>query len=149
MRFDTDYVETRRVHNIVPFISVDGGRYGVPPEVLGQLVEIRRPVDGREFTVRHGGGSWSPTLDPDPSPTKDIIWRPEHRARVEAIAMAGRSKSSDGRHLHLVTPRPPTPGSSWSSATATSTSTPRPRPALQHRRRGPRMSTGFYEQIKA
>jgi hypothetical protein len=26
VRFDTDYVETRRAHNIVPFISVDGGR---------------------------------------------------------------------------------------------------------------------------
>lgn len=58
VRFDTDYVETRRVHNIIPFISVDGGRYGVPPNVLGQLVEIRRPVDSLEFTP---DGSWSPT----------------------------------------------------------------------------------------
>lgn len=104
VRFDTDYVETRRVHNIVPFISVDGGRYGVPPEVLGQLVEIRRPVDSPEFTVRHGGRLVvAHTLDPSPGP--DIIWLPEHRARVEAIAVAGRAKH-DGRHLHLVTPSP-------------------------------------------
>ena len=41
-RFDTDYVESRRVHNIVPFISIDGARYSVPPETLGQRVEIRR-----------------------------------------------------------------------------------------------------------
>lgn len=105
VRFDTDYVETRRVHNIVPFISVDGGRYGVPHEVLGQLVEIRRPVDGREFTVRHAGRIVvTHALDPNPSPTKDIIWLPEHRARVEAIALAGRPKNHDGRHLHLVDP---------------------------------------------
>jgi transposase len=52
VRFDTDYVETRRVHNIVPFVSVDGVRYSVPPEVLGQLVEVRRGVDATEFTIR-------------------------------------------------------------------------------------------------
>jgi hypothetical protein len=42
------------------------------------------------------------------NPGPDIIWLPEHRAQVEAIALAGRSKTSDARHLHLVTP--PTPG---------------------------------------
>ena len=55
VRFDTDYVETRRVHNIVPFIAIDGVRYSVPPNVLGQLVEIRRPVDGNTFEVRWAG----------------------------------------------------------------------------------------------
>lgn len=109
VRFDTDYVETRRVHNIVPFISVAGGRYGVPPEVLGQLVEIRRPVDANEISVRHAGRHVvTHTLVSNPGP--DIIWRPEHRARVEAIALAGRA-SHDGRHLHLVTP--PALEASW------------------------------------
>lgn len=103
VRFDTDYVETRRVHNIVPFISVDGGRYGVPPEVLGQLVEVRRPVDSCEFTVRHAGRIVvTHTLDPELSPASDIIWQPEHRSQVEAIALAGRAKINDGRHLRLV-----------------------------------------------
>jgi transposase len=102
VRFDTDYVDTRRVHNIVPFISVDGGRYGVPANVLGQLVEIRRGVDSVEFTVRHAGRVVvTHVLDPDPGP--DIIWLPEHRAAVEAIALAGRP-THDGRHLHLVAP---------------------------------------------
>jgi transposase len=102
VRFDTDYVECRRVHNIVPFISIDGGRYGVPPEVLGQLVEIRRPVDSREVTVRHAGRIVvTHTLAEHPGP--DIVWQPEHRAAVEAIAMAGRPRH-DGRHLHLVDP---------------------------------------------
>lgn len=102
VRFDTDYVETRRVHNIVPFISVDGGRYGLPANVLGQLVEIRRPVDSREFTVRHAGRVVvTHTLDLDPGP--EIIWLPEHRAQIETIAKAGRPRH-DGRHLHLVAP---------------------------------------------
>ena len=102
VRFDTDYVETRRVHNIVPFISVDGDRYGLPPGVLGQLVEIRRPVDSNEFTVRHAGRCIvTHTLNQVPGP--DIIWQPEHRAQVEAIALAGRTKT-DNRHLRLVTP---------------------------------------------
>jgi transposase len=104
VRFDTDYVETRRVHNIIPFISVEGGRYGVPPNVLGQLVEIRRPVDSVEFTVRHAGRVVvTHTLSKNPGP--DIIWLPEHRAATEAIALAGRP-TTDGRHLRLVEPAP-------------------------------------------
>jgi transposase len=103
-RFDTDYVESRRVHNIVPFISVDGGRYGVPPEVLGQLVEIRRPVDSSEFSVRHAGRIVvTHALQADPGP--DIIWQPEHRSAVEAIAMGVRW-SHDSRRLRLLTPPP-------------------------------------------
>ena len=102
VRFDTDYVETRRVHNIVPFISVDGGRYGLPANVLGQLVEIRRPVDSNEFTVRHAGRPVvTHVLRENPGP--EIIWLPEHRAQNETAAMAGRPKH-DGRHLHLVAP---------------------------------------------
>ena len=86
----------------MPFISVDGGRYGLPPGVLGQLVEIRRPVDSNEFTVGHAGRVIvTHTLNQVPGP--DIIWRSEHRAQVEAIALAGRTKT-DNRHLHLVTP---------------------------------------------
>ena len=32
VRFDTDYVEVRRVHNVLPFVSIDANRYSVPPE---------------------------------------------------------------------------------------------------------------------
>ena len=102
VRFDTDYVETRRVHNIVPFVSVDGGRYGVPPDVLGQLVEIRRPVDSREFTVRCAG-KLIVTHHLAENPGSDIVWQPEHRAATEAIALASRPTTA-GRHLHLVAP---------------------------------------------
>ena len=54
-RFDTDYVQTRRVHNVLPFVAVDGVRYSVPPETLGQLVEVRRPVGSERFEVRWAG----------------------------------------------------------------------------------------------
>lgn len=100
VRFDTDYVDTRRVHNIVPFISVDGGRYSVPPEVLGQLVEVRRAVDAREFTVRWAGRTMiTHELSDDPSP--EIVWDPAHRAATEAIALAGRPAQGD-RHLRVL-----------------------------------------------
>ena len=41
-RFDTDYVETRRVHRALPFITWAGVRNSVPPGCLGQTVEVRR-----------------------------------------------------------------------------------------------------------
>lgn len=104
VRFDTDYVETRRVHNIVPFISVDGGRYSVPPEVLGQLVEVRRPVDATEFTVRWAG-KVVVTHQLSDNPGHGIVWDPAHRAATERIALNGRPRT-DGRHLHLVAPTP-------------------------------------------
>ena len=55
VRFDTNYVETRRVHNIVPLVAVAGVRYSVPPNMLGQLVEIRRGVDSSSFEDRWAG----------------------------------------------------------------------------------------------
>lgn len=103
VRFDSDYVETRRVHNIVPFISVDAGRYSVPPEVLGQLVEIRRRVDSTEFTVRWAG-KIVVTHQLSDQPGNEIVWDPAHRAATERIALAGRPSKHDVRHLHLVTP---------------------------------------------
>ncbi len=54
-RFDTDYVECRRVHNILPFVTLEGARYSVPAETLGQLVEVRRPVGSQRFEVRWAG----------------------------------------------------------------------------------------------
>ena len=60
-RFDTDYVQARRVHNILPFVAIDGVRYSVPPQTLGQLVEVRRPVGAQRFEVVGPGGSSRPT----------------------------------------------------------------------------------------
>lgn len=107
VRFDTDYVETRRVHSIVPHISVDGGLYGVPAEVSGQLVEIRRPVDATTFTVRWAGREIV-RHDLRDDARHEIVWLPEHRAELEAQALAGRP-AHDGRHLHIV----PAPAEPW------------------------------------
>jgi transposase len=100
VRFDTDYVETRRVHSIVPHICVDGGLYGLPAEVRGQLVEIRRPVDSNTFTVRWAGREIV-RHDLRSDTRHEIVWLPEHRAELEALALAGRP-IVDGRHLHIV-----------------------------------------------
>jgi transposase len=97
-RFDTDYVERRRVHNIVPFIAVDGVRYSMPAETLGQLVEIRRRVDTNEFTV-----TWAarPVVTHQLGTRGDTVWHPAHHAAAQAIAL-GRRRDRDDRRLRLV-----------------------------------------------
>jgi hypothetical protein len=100
MRFDTDYVETRRVHNIVPFIALDGVRYSVPPNVLGQLVEIRRPVDANTFEVRWAGTVVARHTISTGAATE--VWADEHRRASVAEAL-GRHERRRQRHLHAVT----------------------------------------------
>jgi transposase len=104
VRFDTDYVETRRVHNIVPFIALDGVRYSVPPEIVGQLVEVRRPVDADTFTIRCGGRTVATHHISTVTSPADIVWDPTHRAATEQAAM--RDRTDPGRHLRLAPPPP-------------------------------------------
>lgn len=109
VRFDTDYVDTRRVHNIVPFVSVDGVRYSVPPKVLGQLVEIRRPVDSNRFEIRWAGQ----TVASHEITTGDTVevWADEHRRASIAEAL-GRHDRRRQRHLRAVrNPEPASPPS--------------------------------------
>ncbi|MGE0000432.1 MAG: IS21 family transposase [Ilumatobacteraceae bacterium] len=97
-RFDSDYVESRRVHNIVPFITVDGVRYSMPADTLGQLVEIRRQVDAGEFSVAWAGRTVAThTL----GSRGDTVWDPEHHAAAQAIAL-GHHRDREERHLTLV-----------------------------------------------
>jgi transposase len=100
VRFDTDYVETRRVHNIVPFIALDGVRYSVPPNVLGQLVEIRRPVDHATFEVRWAGTVVARHTISTGDATE--VWADEHR-RASVTEALGRHDRRRQRHLHAVT----------------------------------------------
>lgn len=100
-RFDTDYVETRRVHNIVPFISIDGARYSMPAETLGQRVEIRRGVDCDVVEVRWAGRLVA---------THRLVagrhvevWDPAHRHAAETAAMTDRPQRPV---LRLVTSSP-------------------------------------------
>jgi transposase len=95
-RFDSDYVETRRVHRVLPFITWDGVRYSVPPDCLGQLVEARVPVDSNELTV-----SWAGTVVARHrlSSSGADVWDPTHRSAAETAALA----SNRSRHLRVVT----------------------------------------------
>ena len=106
VRFDTDYVETRRVHNIVPFVSVDGARYSVPPEVSGPA--RRGPPQGRRRPSSRSVGPASMSPRTELGAAGDVVWDPTHHAATEAIARSGGRVGRDGRHLRLVadTPRP-------------------------------------------
>ena len=96
-RFDTDYVESRRVHRVLPFITWNSVRYSVPADCLGQLVEVRVPVDSTELTVRWAGVE---VARHRLSATDADVWDPAHRAAAEASALASNQK----RHLRVVEP---------------------------------------------
>lgn len=101
-RFDTDYVEARRVHNILPFVAVGAARYSVPPETLGQLVEVRRPVGSQRFEVRWAGQVVAAhTL----AAGRVDVWDPAHRLAAETAAMARRPQQPVLR-LVASTPEP-------------------------------------------
>jgi hypothetical protein len=95
-RFDTDYVETRRVHRALPFITWDGVRYSVPPACLGQAVEVRLAVDGAELTVSWAGRLVARHRLAAAGATE--VWDPVHRVAAETAALA----SNQRRHLHVV-----------------------------------------------
>ena len=54
-RFDTAYVEARRVHVAIPQIEWRGVRYSVPPRCLGQRVEVRQEVESDSIEIRWAG----------------------------------------------------------------------------------------------
>ena len=54
-RFDTAYVEARRVHVAIPQIEWRGVHYSVPPRCLGQKVEVRDEVDSSTIEIRWAG----------------------------------------------------------------------------------------------
>ena len=101
-RFDTDYVETRRVHRVLPFITWDSARYSVPPACLGQTVEARVRVDANELVI-----SWAGQVVARHrlAPGGGDVWDPGHRAAAETAALA----STRPRHLHVVEPAPAAP----------------------------------------
>ena len=101
-RFDTDYVETRRVHRALPFITWAGVRYSVPPACLGQTVEVRQAVDATELSVSWAGRLVARHHLADNGVSE--VWDPGHRAAAETAALA----SNRSRHLHVIT-TPPEP----------------------------------------
>jgi transposase len=95
-RFDTDYVETRRVHRALPLVSWNGVRYSVPPACLGQTVEVRQAVDASELRV-----SWAGSVVARhqlAKPGVGEVWDPGHRATAESAALG----SNRSRHLQVI-----------------------------------------------
>ncbi len=101
VRFDTDYVQTRRVHNAWPFVAIDANRYSVPPEALGHEVEIRRPVNGDTVEVRLAGRLIA-THRLVPGRRVDV-WDPAHKQAAEALALGW---DPNGPDLRVVADRP-------------------------------------------
>ncbi len=90
-RFDSDYVETRRVHNVLPFVSIDANRYSVPARALGHIVEIRRRVDGDTVEIRLGGRLIA--THRLVGGRRVDVWNPSHKLAAEAAALGwGRDR---------------------------------------------------------
>lgn len=98
-RFDTDYVETRRVHQVLPFIEWDTVRYSVPADCLGQLVEVRRRVDADQLTIAWAGRTVATHRIADAGTAE--VWDPTHRAQAETAAL----NSTRPRRIQPVTSR--------------------------------------------
>jgi transposase len=94
-RFDTAYVAVRRVGAAVPLVEWDGARYSVPPNCLGQTVEVRREVDAERLAVRWAGVV---VASHRVAPAGSEVWDPTHRQQAEAAALGRHG----GRRLHAV-----------------------------------------------
>ncbi len=95
VRFDSDYVEVRRVHNVLPFVSIDANRYSVPPSALGHKVEIRRKVNGVNVEIRLAGRLIA--THRLVAGRRIDVWNPEHRAAAQALALGWNSDRPDLR----------------------------------------------------
>jgi transposase len=97
-RFDTAYVEARRVHVAIPQIEWRGVRYSVPPRCLGQRVEVRQEVESNTIEIR-----WAAELvgrhQVASSGTLEV-WDAEHFSASETAALSAHR----GNHLALVLP---------------------------------------------
>jgi transposase len=96
-RFDTAYVETRRVHPRLPLVEWGTVPYSVPPGWVGHSVRCRVEVDSDVLEITAGATLLCRhRLRPGAA---EAVWDPAHRAAAEAIAL-GRSRPA----LHVVPP---------------------------------------------
>jgi transposase len=105
-RFDTAYVEARRVHVAIPQIEWRGVRYSVPPRCLGQRVEVRQEVGGSSIEIRWAGEVVATHAISDTEGME--VWDALHFQEAQTAALS----RSRGRHLSVVLPeeaRPPVP----------------------------------------
>ena len=95
VRFDSDYVEVRRVHNVLPFVAIDANRYSVPPEALGHKVEIRRKVNGATVEIRLAGRLIA--THRLVAGRRADVWDPVHKQAAEALALGWDPSGPDLR----------------------------------------------------
>jgi hypothetical protein len=96
-RFDTAYIEDRRVHRRLPFVEWDGVRYSVRPEVLGAKLTCRVEIGSDLLEI-----SWGSTIVARHRfqvEATEPVWDPAHRQAAEAIAL--RRCRPMLRHLEL------------------------------------------------
>ncbi len=102
-RYDTAYVEPRRVHPRLPLVEWDGVPYSVPPECAGAKVTCRVEIDSSVLEISFGTSVVARhELAPGSS---EPVWDPAHRQSAEVIAL-GRGRPA----MHLVIPAAPSPG---------------------------------------
>jgi transposase len=100
-RFDTAYVEARRVHVAIPQIEWRGVRYSVPPRCLGQRVEVRQEVEGSSIEIRWAGEHVATHAISDIEGME--VWDALHFQEAQSAALS----RSRGRHLSIVVPDDP------------------------------------------
>ena len=100
-RFDTAYVEARRVHVAIPQIEWRGVRYSVPPRCLGQRVEVRQEVEGSSIEIRWAGEHVATHAICDTEGME--VWDALHFQEAQSAALS----RSRGRHLSIVVPDDP------------------------------------------
>jgi transposase len=94
-RYDTAYVEPRRVHVAVPMVEWRGVRYSVPPSCLGQRVEVRQEVDEEQIEVRFAGELVATHRLSHGE--VDEVWDGAHFEAAQSAALR-----RNRRHLHVV-----------------------------------------------
>jgi hypothetical protein len=97
-RFDTAYIEARRVHVAIPQIEWRGVRYSVPPRCLGQKVEVRQEVESDVLEIRWAGEVVG-RHHVAPAGTVEV-WDHEHFSAAQDAALSKHR----GHHLALVVP---------------------------------------------
>ncbi len=99
-RFDTAYLEVRKVHRNVPLFEYGAVRYSVPPDLVGQTLEIRRAVGSDCFVV-----TWAGTIVAThqmAAKGTGEVWDPQHRRLAERAALIRTRR----RHLTVVAEPP-------------------------------------------
>jgi IstB-like ATP binding protein len=138
MRYDTARRQPRRVGR-VPLVEVDGARYSVPPELAGQLVEVRLPMASATMEIRSGGQlvarhrlaaagrtAWDPGVPGRAEARLALVAAPGRHLRAvgdlplaELLAEEAAPPATAGWPRGCALPTSP-PGAPWPSSTSTS-----------------------------